>query len=387
MIEPLVRIGLCENETFGLYPHGAFSVNASDDVVTYMPHDDDAYMLIKGLQIGRGFHWQQSRDMKFGGVIQISKHNGRTLLLNMIKAERYLQSVVGSEMHPDAPQEFVKSHAIISRSWLFRQLQIKNKKLFSQSAEYNSESNRLISWTESDEHKDFDVCPDDHCQRYQGLEAMTPSSKKAVDATRGLVLTDMGGEIADTRYSKCCGGITELFSSCWGDIEIPYLVSVVDPYCSPNRLKAAMKKNPFLLKEYDASTIDYYDWKVEVSASLIEDNLIKLYDTDIGRIEDLQPLKYGPSGRIVELKVVGSRNSVIIGKELSIRKLLSETHLYSSAFKINKMAGGFMLHGKGWGHGVGLCQIGAAVMAVEGYTCEQILAHYFPGTTLSQLYS
>lgn len=386
-VEPLVRVGLCENAPFGLHPQGKYSIDASEDMVTYMPLDENAHMLIKGLQIGRGFHWQQCRNMQFEGVIQICKKGDNTLLLNIIKAENYLHSVVGSEMHPDAPEEFIKTHAIISRSWLFRQMMSRPRQLSACNKSYiNDTTDRLISWTETDAHKGYDVCPDDHCQRYQGLDAVTTSSKEAVDATRGCVLIGDDGEIADTRYSKCCGGTTEVFSSCWSDTDYSYLRPVDDPYCSPDRLRAALKHSPSLLKEYDAATTDYYDWTVEVPVALIEHNLSKLYGISIGNVEDLQPIKYGTSGRIVELKVTGSKGSVVVGKELAIRKLLSETHLYSSAFRITKLADRFLLHGRGWGHGVGLCQIGAAVMAAEGFNCEQILAHYFPGTVISKLY-
>lgn len=380
--EPLVRVGLCENMPFGLHPNGPYSIDASDSMINYTPLNDDAYMFVKGLQIGRKFHWQRDCDLKYAGIIQVRKGQG-TSLLNIIKAEKYLECVVGSEMHPAAPQEFIKAHAVISRSWLLRLLSTPNSK---RSSYGHYLANRLISWTEADVHSGFDVCPDDHCQRYQGLDARTSASKEAIKSTRGMVLIDENQNIADTRYSKCCGGVTELFSTCWGDMNFSYLQSVEDPYCSTERLKASLEKYPYLLKDYDAATSDYYEWERRVPALLIEQNLKHIYSKDIGHIISLVPLKRGPSGRIFELQITGTSGSVIIGKELAIRRVLSDTHLYSSAFKVSKEGEEFVLKGRGWGHGVGLCQIGAAVMAAEGAGYEEILAHYFPQTQLSVIY-
>ena len=378
--EPTVRVGLSEEGGFGLHPHGSYDINAAEDVVTYTPMEQDAFMEVTGIRIGRGFHWDSKRTMRYGGIIQLMRIKERTLLLNMLKAEQYLQCVVGSEMHPDAPTEFVKAHAVIARSWLLRMITSKRKALREMSV------NPLITWTEADAHQYFDVCPDDHCQRYQGLDAITPGSKAAVEATRGLILIDEQNDIADTRYSKCCGGKTELFSTCWADKDYPYLTSINDPYCHPDRLASALKAHPSLLKDYDAATDEYYTWEQEVPEALIRHNLKERFNTDIGSITDLKIVKQGPSGRVYELEIVGTTGSVVLGKELSIRRLLSETHLLSSAFTIKKRSGLFILRGRGWGHGVGLCQIGAAVMAVEGKTCSEILDFYYPHTRLSKVY-
>lgn len=378
--EPIVRVGLSEDGGFGLHPHGKYAIDASENVVTYMPTEQDAYMEITGIRIGRNFHWDSKRTMRYGGIIQLMRNAGHTMLLNMLKAEQYLRSVVGSEMNPDAPTEFVKAHAVIARSWLMRMLTSKRRMMPAKS------DNPLMSWTTSSAHTAYDVCPDDHCQRYQGLDAITASSKAAVEATRGLILVDEHDEIADTRYSKCCGGNTELFSTCWENEDYPYLTSVEDPYCHPDRLTDALAKHSFLLKDYDAATDKYYEWEAVVSEELIRENLRERFNTDIGKITHLTPLRCGPSGRIYQLEVSGTSGSIIIGKELSIRRLLSDTHLLSSAFTIKQRPGLFILKGRGWGHGVGLCQIGAAVMAVEGKTCQEILEYYYPNTRLSKIY-
>lgn len=381
--EPLVRVALSEDSPFGLHPHGRYAVNAAEGMITYHPLEEDSCMEIKGIRIGRDFHWDTVCSFTYAGVVQVAKQGGHTLLLNIMKAEKYLESVTGSEMHPQAPIEFAKAHAVIARSWLLRQMTLPPAP---PSAACTPIAGRHITWTQASAHKGFDVCCDDHCQRYQGLGSVSETSAQAVDLTRGLVLTDDDGNIADTRYSKCCGGVTELFSTCWEDSDYPYLVPVSDPFCHPDRLKAALALHPSLLKDYDSLTRDYYEWTREIPASEIVQNLRRRFGMDIGDVVDLVPVLVGPSGRLRELLVKGTVGEVVIGKELAIRRLLSPTHLYSSAFTVKRTGSVFRLEGKGWGHGVGLCQIGAAVMAVEGCTCSQILEHYYPHTHLSKIY-
>lgn len=381
--EPLIRVGICEDAGFGLHLHGRYDVNASEDMITYQPLEASAYAEVDGVCIGRSFHWESRRTMRFSGIMQFIRRNDKKMLLNILKAEPYLQCVVGSEMHPDAPSEFVKAHAIIARSWLIKMLNGGTQCVHQPHTE--SQSN-FISWTTADSHTDFDVCNDDHCQRYQGLDAVTDNAKAAVESTRGMVLTDENDEIVDARYSKCCGGDTELFSSCWEDKDYPYLVHKKDPYCHPDRLKAASRKHNALLKDYDALTLNYYEWQTDVPQSLIRQNIKQYFNIDVGTVTALVPLRVGPSGRIVELRIVGDKKSIVVGKELVIRRLLSDKHLLSSAFKIEKNSDSFHLQGKGWGHGVGLCQIGAAVMAAEGKTCSEILAFYYPDTKISTIY-
>ncbi|MCM1005834.1 MAG: SpoIID/LytB domain-containing protein [Prevotella sp.] len=379
--EPLVRVGLCTDKGFGLHPHGHYSISADEDMLTYQPLNDDCRMEIDGIRIGKDFHWDSKHNFSYPGIIQVLKKDACTHLINILKAEQYLQSVVGSEMHPEAPAEFVKAHSIIARSWLMRMLYSRKSVKPEQSGD-----NKFISWTDASLHTHFDICSDDHCQRYQGIGSVSESSRNAVESTRGLVLLDSNGEIADTRYSKCCGSTTELFSTCWADTDYSYLVSKQDPYCNPQRLKSATARHSHLLKDYDAATTDYYEWQETVPKELVRQNLKKLYGTDFGEVLHIKPLKHGPSGRIYKLEVECSDSKVIIGKELAIRKLLSTNHLLSSAFLIKETPHEFILNGRGWGHGVGLCQIGAAVMAVEGMNCEQILSFYYPGTSLSKIY-
>lgn len=378
--EPTVRIGLCENEPFGLVPHGKYSVDAAENQVFYLPLHADSFMKVKGLEIGRGFHWSQRRDLRFPGVIRLERDNDRSRLLNIVKAEEYLKMVVGSEMNPLAPPELIKAHAIISRSWLMRQLMRGGK-----SQRQAADTNPFIRYTESDAHIGYDVCNDDHCQRYQGLDAVTETSSAAVEATRGIVLTDVSsGSITDARFSKCCGGKSEIYSTCWGDMDFESLQSVDDPYCAPDRLHRHDVSR--LLKDYDALTDDYYRWRRVVPAALIAANIRNMFGVDVGGVISMKALRRGPSGRISLLKISGTDSEIEIGKELTIRRVFSDSHLYSSAFDIEKTDDGFTLTGHGWGHGVGLCQIGAAVMAAEGYSHEQILSHYYRNTQLSKLY-
>lgn len=375
--EPTVRVGLCEDAPFRLDPHGVYDVDASEEALTYTPRSPQCAMGVHGLKIGRGFHWQQARDMRFAGTIQLRRDENRSLLLNFIKAEEYLASVVGSEMNPLANAEYIKAHAIISRSWLLRMLSGMKK------TEQKQNTSPFIIWTQADAHHGYDVCPDDHCQRYQGLDAVTPASRAAVQATRGLALTDADGNIVDARFSKCCGGKTEIFSTCWDDEDYPYLVSKTDPYCA----QIGSTDLSSYLKDYDRMTVNPYEWEESVSAELIQTNFKRDFGIDTGKIKALIPIKRGPSGRIRELKIVGENGEYVVGKELTIRRLLSETHLYSSAFDVVGLCEGkFRLKGRGWGHGVGLCQIGAAVMAAHGATAREILEFYYPNTTITEIY-
>ncbi len=381
--EPIVRVGLCENEAFGLNPVGSFQINASENQITYTPLSHDSHMEVSGMTIGRCFHWQSRCTLRYNGVFMFSKdENGNSRLVNLIKAEEYLKSVISSEMNPDAPSEYLKAHAIISRSWLMRILHHT-----SILPSLNSKTPQgLISYTQNDAHSFFDVCADDHCQRFQGIDPINDQACMAVRDTHSLILVDTDGRIADTRFSKCCGGTTELFSTAWNDIDFSYLPAKDDPYCDPSILSAEEKTALHkCLKDYDAST-SYYRWQTHIDSALIRQNVISLYGEDPGEILALYPLLTGPSGRIREIHIEGSLCSCNIGKELMIRKILSHTHLLSSAFTIHPDAGGFTLRGKGWGHGVGLCQTGAAVMALRGYTCNEILEFYYPGTRIISYY-
>ena len=238
----------------------------------------------------------------------------------------------------------------------------------------------IIRWYDSEAHVGFDVCADDHCQRYQGITRQSnPQVVEAIEATRGLVLT-YEGRICDARFSKCCGGTTEVFESCWENIRHPYLVAKEDPYCNTKDKRILSQ----VLNNYDQETVDFYRWEVTYTTDELSELVKRKSGIDFGRILDLVPMERGASGRIITLKIIGEKRTLTVGKELEIRKWLSESHLYSSAFEVEKAADGFTLHGKGWGHGVGLCQIGAAVMGDQGIPYDEILTFYYPHAELTK---
>lgn len=389
--QPMVRVGIVENSGFGIRLIGDYDINAGDDFVSYTPTSHESYAEISGVEIGKDFHWRRIETQRFNGLIMVKKNgSGKTSLINIIPSESYLKSVISSEMNSNSHLEFLKAHAIISRSWLMRMLQ--NRRCECNCQTSVQDNTKYIAWTDVSLHNDFDVCADDHCQRYQGLTRISDSAVKAVDATKGIVMVDNSGEIVDARFSKCCGGRTERFSSCWQDKDYDYLQMIEDKFCDPSRMSESERNKIFvtILNDYDAATTDFYRWKTDIFADEIKDNLKNKFGINVGEILSLTPMLRGDSGRIVELKIEGSKSNVTIGKELSIRKLLSNTHLYSSAFDIipyetvdGKM---FQLHGQGWGHGVGLCQIGAAVMAERGYSCHDILKYYYKGINFETIY-
>ena len=316
--------------------------------------------------------------------------------------------VISSEMSATSSLELLKAHAVISRSWLLNKLVKKDKAKQPAAMEISDE--RIIRWYDDQDHTLFDVCADDHCQRYQGItKASTQAVREAIKATFGEVLS-YDGEICDARFYKACGGATELFENCWEEKHHPYLLPVVDQADEslPDLTQEREARNWILsspqaycnthdklvlsqvLNNYDQETPDFYRWTVAYSQSELSDLIRRKMGVDFGEVLDLIPMKRGASARIVELKVLGDKRTMVIGKELEIRKALSESHLYSSAFVVDKeIRDGvlhFVLRGAGWGHGVGLCQIGAAVMAASGIGYETILSHYYPHSELSKLY-
>ena len=342
--------------------------------------------VLHNVRIGIGFHWDRREDQEFAGRLEIL-HNadGTETAVNVIDLEDYLCSVISSEMSANSPMELLKAHAVISRSWAIRAIEA-NKQ--SQTILNNAEPHTTIY--ESNGHIGFDVCADDHCQRYEGLARMNDRAVQAVRATEGQVLT-YGNKVCDCRFHKCCGGRTEEFETCWEDIHVPYLESVECPYCDPaygNKshqpnapIKGTLKQ---CLNDYDLETTDYHDWQITYTPSELGAIIRGKSGIDFGDIIDLIPLKRGKSGRIYELEIVGTKHHQIIGKELVIRRWLSKTCLYSSWFDIKRNANSdIVLSGHGWGHGVGLCQIGAATMAAEGFTYDKILSHYYPGSSLA----
>lgn len=332
--------------------------------------------VLHNVRIGIGFHWDRNEDQEFAGELEIM-HNadGTQTAVNIIDLEDYLCSVISSEISANSPMELLKAHAVISRSWAIRAKMAND--------DMNSASHLLGGLMyESNGHVGFDVCADDHCQRYEGIGRMNERAVEAVRATAGQVLM-YGDEVCDCRFHKCCGGKTEEFETCWENKHVPYLESVNCPYCAPDYAKKVLQQS---LNDYDLETSDYHDWQVSYSPEQLGQIVREKSGIDFGDIIDLVPLKRGKSGRIYELEIVGTKHRKVIGKELVIRRWLSPNCLKSSWFDINKRdAGRISLSGHGWGHGVGLCQIGAATMAADGFTYGQILAHYYPHSRLAVL--
>lgn len=365
---------------------------------------------LKAVTIGVDFHWQRREDQRFRGALNLAVTTEGIVAINQIDAEEYLTSVISSEMSANASKQLLKAHAVISRSWLLAQIE-KNQQLTKAAKPYAScqqDDEQLIRWYDREDHTLFDVCADDHCQRYQGITRETnPVVKVAIQETRGEVLL-YDGVVCDARFSKCCGGVTERFENCWEPIEHPYLAVLRDApeKAVPDLTDEAIAQEWIrtapaafchttdkeilsqVLNNYDQETTDFYRWQVSYTQEELAELIRRKSGIDFGHILDLIPLERGGSGRIVRLKIVGSQRSLIIGKELEIRRTLSESHLYSSAFVVDKEASAdglpirFTLTGAGWGHGVGLCQIGAAVMGAKGYSYDAILTHYFPGATI-----
>jgi SpoIID/LytB domain protein len=316
--------------------------------------------VLKNVRIGIGFHWDRHEDQEFAGTLEIRQNpDGTQTAINTIDLEDYLCSVISSEMSAKSPMELLKAHAVISRSWAMRAMEHPN-------------------------HEGYHVCADDHCQRYEGLRRMNERAVEAVRATKGQVLVSTKGlstkeEICDCRYYKCCGGKTEVWRTCWEDIDVPYIRSVECPYCG----RVSQRTLSLVLNDYDQETTDFHDWQVTYTADELSKIIRSKSGIDFGEITDLIPLHRGASGRIDRLQIVGTKHTEVIGKELKIRLWLSRTCLYSSWFEVKNENGVWTFTGHGWGHGAGLCQIGAAQMAEEGHSYEEILHFYYPGTRLN----
>ena len=368
----------------------------------FKPQTPDCSFVLYDVVIGVGFHWQRKENQVFKGELSLIVEDGEVRAINRIAVEEYLVSVISSEMSATSSLEFLKAHAIVSRSWLYAQLFRKEK--VQQGTLGWATDDEIVRWYAREDHTLFDLCADDHCQRYQGItRAQNPNVARAVGETAGQVLK-YDGEVCDARFSKCCGGATEYFSSCWEDENPGYLQAFRDcaageelPLLSdeaaarrwiesePSSFCATSDKAVLsqILNGYDRETNDFYRWRVEYEQKDLSDIVASRSGIDFGMIEELVPLERGASGRITRLRVVGSKASRIVGKELEIRRWLSKTHLYSSAFVVDRVCCDdkvkFIIKGAGWGHGVGLCQVGAAVMGESGASHTQILAHYYPG--------
>ena len=352
--------------------------------LTFRPQGVGASFSLKDVTIGVNFHWERQETQTFEGTLRIVVEADKIVAINDLPVERYLSSVISSEMSATSSPEFLKAHAVISRSWLLAQMAKRQKHqegtdgFFS----FTRKDDELIRWYDREDHTIFDVCADDHCQRYQGItKATSPHVEEAILETRGQVLA-YGDEICDARFHKCCGGETEEFQYCWENTPKPYLVSIHDPWCNTTDKKILSQ----VLNDFDQETPDFYRWKVEFTRQQLSELVSRKLNIDFGDIQDLIPVERGKSGRIWKLKIVGSKKTFTIGKELEIRRALSETHLLSSAFDVVKTNDGFTLNGKGWGHGVGMCQIGAAVMGAQGKSYEEILLFYYRNAEIQKLY-
>jgi SpoIID/LytB domain protein len=432
--------------------------------VVRLTADKDSTFTLSQVTIGKQFHWERKENQTFqGNLILKQRNDGTIVVIDEIHLEDYLKSVVSSEMSGNAPLEFLKTHAIISRSWLMAALDRKRKTktpemqniaplktmegttplrgqaqapahvdvsaINSSHSEREGEAPRallvegatplrgqaqapeIVRWYEQEDHDLYDVCADDHCQRYQGVaKIVSNNAGESVKETCGQVIIYLG-KICDARYSKACGGITEIFETSWSDNKVPYLTSISDAaapyfpiateedaarwilsepqaYCNMENADILAK----ILPDFDRETKEFFRWKIEYTREELEEILLEKSGIDFGTLKEIQPLSRGPSGRIFRLKIIGSKKSIVVGKELEIRRWLSRSHLYSSAFivEIEYDAHGeaktFVFRGAGWGHGVGLCQIGAAFMATQGFSAEEILKHYFPGTEIQRIY-
>jgi len=372
---------------------------------------DGATFTVFDVQIGIDFHWQRSQEQSFRGDLFLSANSASSFdLINEIPLEDYIESVISSEMSAQAPLEFLKAQATVARSWLVAMLERKQKHGSNSNFEKASDT-EIIRWHDINDHQYFDVCADDHCQRYQGITKITSENVgEAIRATRGLFLA-YKNKICDARYHKACGGQTEIFSTAWEDKSLPYLQSVTDhvdthaPILSEKDAENWLSGKPpaycntadnkilsQILPSFDQETLDFYRWQVIYTRGDFEEIIRKKSGIDIGDLKNLIPIDRGPSGRISKLKIEGSKRAILVGKELEIRRWLSPSHLLSSAFivSVQSAASGkvnrFILSGGGWGHGVGLCQIGAAVMAAKGFKAPEILAHYFTKASLQKLY-
>ena len=383
--------------------------------LTFTPLDEESSFSLYDVTIGINFHWERQETQSFIGTLKLVVYEGKITAINILPAEDYLTSVISSEMNATSSLEFLKAHAVVSRSWLLAQIE-KRKAMSKKQGDFFSfvkTDTEYIRWYDREDHTIFDVCADDHCQRYQGItKATNQSVAEAVKATRGQVMM-YKNSICDARFSKCCGGITEEFDTCWENKKYPYLTAVRDDKndtvmpdltieeeadkwirSTPDGFCNTHDKHILsqILNNYDQETTNFYRWKVRYTQEEIAELIRTNTKCDYGQIIDLIPVERGKSGRISKLKIVGTLKTLIIGKELEIRRTLSDTHLFSSAFVVDKgpqqddVPAWFELTGAGWGHGVGLCQIGAAVMGEKGYNYNDILLHYYKYADIRKLY-
>jgi len=443
MKQPDISVGIMSRQTMDFVLNGSYKLESTDvildgkqsvvletgkirlesleqlaeEILLIPENAETASFDLKDVTIGVNFHWEQQEDQKFRGALKLIVEDEKITAINVLPIEDYLISVISSEMSANSSLDLLKAHAIISRSWLIAQIE-KQDKLTTETSHYEStfaSDSEFIKWYDREDHENFHVCADDHCQRYQGItRAHNPNVVRAVNETSGVILS-YEGVVCDARFSKCCGGVAELFENCWEPVNHPYLTAVIDNPQFPAGFEKDLKieKNAVawlnnspeafcntddeevlkqVLNEYDWTAKDFFRWKVEYAQEELSDLIRRRSGHDFGTVLDLIPIERGTSGRLIRLKIVGSKKTLTVGKELEIRRWLSESHLYSSAFRVEKedikecVPGKFILTGAGWGHGVGLCQIGAAVMGHKGYKYDEILYHYFKNIRLDKRY-
>ena len=382
--------------------------------LTFTPQDEQNSFSLYDVTIGINFHWERQETQVFSGTLKLVVEEEKIVAINILPVEEYLTSVISSEMSANSSLELLKAHAVVSRSWLLAQ--IEKRKAMSGKDEgffsFTKTKDEYIRWYDREDHTIFDVCADDHCQRYQGItKASNATVAEAVRSTRGCLLMH-NNTICDARFTKCCGGVTEEFEYCWEDKHLPYLSAVRDTEDQPvpdltkeEEAEKWIRQSPQsycntqdkhilsqILNNYDQETTDFYRWKVRYTQEELAELIRTNAKGDYGDILDLIPVQRGTSGRICKLKIVGSLKTYTIGKEMEIRRILSNSHLFSSAFVVDKgdvkdgIPQWFLLTGAGWGHGVGLCQVGAAVMGEKGYTYDEILLHYYKGASIRKFY-
>ena len=439
--EPMVSVGIVSGKKICFSFNGRYTVNdrqvegAQEATMAhglihwdgmaftellFKPMAASASFSLEDVTIGVNFHWERKERQTFQGTLRLLADGGKIWAINRLPVEQYLESVISSEMSATSNLPLLMAHAVISRSWVLNMLKSYAPSPAQASSAVRTETpalqpstvaDRLIKWYDRQDHTLFDVCADDHCQRYQGITMETSSNvAEAIRRTHGEVLA-YGNEICDARFSKCCGGAMEEFQYCWDDTPKPYLKGIgdtpgeaipdltveanaeqwirsePDSFCNTHDKRILSQ----VLNDYDQETTDFYRWRVDYTQQQLAELIQRKTGIDFGQIVDLQPVRRGTSGRLYELRIVGTKRTMVIGKELEIRRALSESHLYSSAFVVDKdyaddnhIPSAFHLVGAGWGHGVGLCQIGAAVMGDKGYAYDAILKHYYPGATLEK---
>ena len=446
MSEPLIHVGILQKQkeidfsllsTYKLqgkeFPPGEYSVKMNNEKLLFNGEDYDEITFeadqlhsdcfeLKMVTIGVDFHWERKENQRFLGALKfipiadVESSTTFITVVNIVSLEDYLKSVISSEMSSTSSEELLIAHSIISRSWLLAQL-TKNKSIKNHNNIYQTSivtSTEIIRWYDREDHEHFDVCADDHCQRYQGITRQTSDLiNRVINTTCGKIIS-YRGTICDARYSKCCGGVMETFENVWEPIVHPYLQGKTDSFSGvpfpdltiEENAEEWIKNSPDafcntkdtailsqVLNDYDRETVDFYRWSISYSQQELSEIIKNRLGINFGSIIKIIPLERGTSGRIKRLKIIGTNKIMVIGKELEIRRTLSKSHLYSSAFIVNAQEEDedgipqkFVLNGAGWGHGVGLCQIGAAMMSEKGYKYDEILKHYFPGTLIKTEY-